>query len=96
MEYQKALDELDPNSTDNFSISLAERSAKTAVLENQQDIKVCSKLCYNFYKQIKIKGQKFLFGYQGTIEIIKNQFSIKILEFTCLNCFMIQIIGSTF
>lgn len=40
MEYQKTLENLDPNSTDNFSCSVMEKSSKSAVLENQQDIKV--------------------------------------------------------
>lgn len=40
MEYEKALDELGPDSTHQFSVSQAEKSSKAAVLENQQDIKV--------------------------------------------------------
>ena len=44
MEYQKALESLDPNSTDNFSCSVMEKSSKSAMLENQQDIKVLN--CY--------------------------------------------------
>ncbi|XP_052221586.1 ATP-binding cassette sub-family F member 1-like isoform X2 [Dreissena polymorpha] len=40
MEYQKQLEDLDPNSIHQFSISQAEKSSKAAVLENQLDIKV--------------------------------------------------------
>ncbi|XP_052789762.1 ATP-binding cassette sub-family F member 1-like [Mya arenaria] len=40
MEYQKELDNLDPNSIHQFSVSQAEKSAKKTELENQQDIKV--------------------------------------------------------
>ena len=40
MEYKKQLEEVDPNSIHQFAVSQAEKSAKAAVLENQQDIKV--------------------------------------------------------
>ena len=40
MEYEKQLESLDPESTSNFSVSQAEKSAKAAILENQLDIKV--------------------------------------------------------
>ena len=40
MEYKKQLEDLDPNSIHQFSVSQAEKSSKAAVLENQQDIKV--------------------------------------------------------
>lgn len=40
MEYNKQLENLDPNSIHQFSVSQAEKSAKAAVLENQLDIKV--------------------------------------------------------
>ncbi|KAL3871062.1 hypothetical protein ACJMK2_039085 [Sinanodonta woodiana] len=40
MEYQKELENLSPDNINNFSVSQAEKSAKAATLENQQDIKV--------------------------------------------------------
>ncbi|KAK3609470.1 hypothetical protein CHS0354_020404 [Potamilus streckersoni] len=40
MEYQKELESLSSDSISNFSLSQAEKSAKAATLENQQDIKV--------------------------------------------------------
>lgn len=40
MEYQKALEDLGPNSIHQFSVSQAEKSSKSTVLDNQQDIKV--------------------------------------------------------
>ena len=44
MEYQKALEDLGPNSIHQFSVSQAEKSSKSTVLDNQQDIKVYRKV----------------------------------------------------
>lgn len=42
MEFEKNLEALGPDSIEQFSISQIEKTGKAAVLENQQDIKVCS------------------------------------------------------
>lgn len=40
MEYEEQLKNLDPESTENFSVSQLEKTGKSAMLDNQQDIKV--------------------------------------------------------